>query len=392
MVIKYLKPTTFKNKTVLLRVDVNVPIDGKTGKVADDFRIASIIPTIRMLQEGNNRIILCGHLGRPDGRDKNLSLRPVARVLAGHLGYKFLETHHPLPEYPISHLIFYTGNIMADLHAGQLQNISSKDIVMLENLRFYKGEEGNDKYFARCLARLGEAYINDAFSVCHRAAASTVAITKFLPSYCGPLLEQEIKSLDVVTHKHKKPFVLLMGGIKISDKAKAVISAVAPALGAALGGPLGGMAGQVISQAIGGNVAQLEKAILANDPQSIVKLREIEANFKQRCLELGIEEQEIALKFEAAAVDDRKSAREMAKINMWPQIFISVAFLVGYFGFLYLFFSGEITVSPDWKSEANILLGVLSVNIPIIMQFWFGSSSGSQRKTQLLARSQPIEE
>lgn len=183
-----------------------------------------------------------------------------------------------------------------------------------------------------------------------------------------------------------------MSGIKISDKAKAVISAVAPALGAALGGPLGGMAGQVISQAIGGNVAQLEKAILANDPQSIVKLREIEANFKQRCLELGIEEQEIALKFEAAAVDDRKSAREMAKINMWPQIFISVAFLVGYFGFMYLFFSGEITVSPDWKSEANILLGVLSVNIPIIMQFWFGSSSGSQRKTQLLARSQPIEE
>ncbi len=220
MSIKYLKPTTLKNKTILLRVDVNVPIDDKTGKVADDFRIASIIPTIRMLQEGNNRIILCGHLGRPEGRDKSLSLKPVAKVLAGHLGYKFLETHHPLPEYPISHLIFYTGNIMADLHADQLKNITAKDIVMLENLRFYKGEEENDKYFARCLARLGDVYVNDAFSVCHRAAASTAVITKLLPSYCGPLLEQEIKSLDVVTHKHKKPFVLLMGGIKISDKAK----------------------------------------------------------------------------------------------------------------------------------------------------------------------------
>lgn len=183
-----------------------------------------------------------------------------------------------------------------------------------------------------------------------------------------------------------------MAKLRFSEKAKSVISAVAPALGAALGGPLGGLAGQVIAGAVGGNVDQLEKAIVANDPNAVVKLREIEAQFKQRCLELGVEQEEIALKFEQTAVADRQSAREMAKVNMWPQISISGLFLTGYFVFLYLFFGGAIEVPPDWKSEANLLLGILSVNVPIIMQFWFGSSSGSQKKTNLLAQAQPIEE
>ncbi len=181
-----------------------------------------------------------------------------------------------------------------------------------------------------------------------------------------------------------------MARLRFSEKAKTVISAVAPALGAALGGPLGGLAGQVISAAVGGNVDQLEKAVVANDPQAVVKLREIETQFKQRCLELGVEQEEIALKFEQAAVDDRKSARELAKVNMWPQIGLSTLFIVGYFTFLYLFFGGEIQIPADLKSEANILIGVLSVNIPIIMQFWFGSSSGSQRKSDLLARTPAI--
>jgi hypothetical protein len=181
-----------------------------------------------------------------------------------------------------------------------------------------------------------------------------------------------------------------MAKLRFSEKAKSVISAVAPALGAALGGPLGGLAGQVIAGAVGGNVDQLEKAVLANDPNAIVRLREIETAFKQRCLELGIEQEEINLKFEQTAVADRQSARELAKTNMWPQIGISSLFLAGYFVFLYLFFGGAIEVPSDWKSEANLLLGILSVNVPIIMQFWFGSSSGSTRKTNLLAQAQPI--
>ncbi len=218
MSIKYLKSTTLKNKTVLLRVDVNVPLNEKTGKVADDFRIQSIIPTIRMLQEGNNRIILVGHLGRPEGRDPKLSLKPVAERLADILGYKFLATHHPLPNYLINHLIFYTGNILADNHTQQLKNFKARDIVMLENIRYYKGEDAKDTHLAKKLSELADVYVNDAFSVDHHGAASVSVVPKYLDSYAGPGLEQEIKSLNVILERVKKPFVLMIGGIKISDK------------------------------------------------------------------------------------------------------------------------------------------------------------------------------
>lgn len=218
MAIKYLKSSTLKNKTVLLRVDVNVPLDEKTGKVGDDFRIRAILPTIKMLQEGGNRIIIVGHLGRPQGRDPKLSLKPVAELMANLLGYKFLTTHHPLPDYPINHLIFYTGNIEADTHTAQLKKIDAKDIIFLENIRFYKGEEENDQHLAKKLAALADVYVNDAFSVDHHASVSVSEMPKYLPSYAGPQLEQEIKYLSVLLGKVKSPFVVMMGGIKISDK------------------------------------------------------------------------------------------------------------------------------------------------------------------------------
>jgi phosphoglycerate kinase len=218
MSINYLKPNTLKNKTVLLRVDVNVPIDGKTGKIADDFRISSIIKTIKVLQQGKNRIILCGHLGRPEGRDKKFTLRPVAEKLAELMGYKFLATHHPLPDYPINHVIFYTGNIEADAHTEQLKRFDPKDIIFLENIRFYKGEEENDPHLAKKLSELADVYVNDAFSVDHHAAASVSMIPKYLPAYAGPELEQEVKHLSVLLGKVPSPFVVMMGGIKISDK------------------------------------------------------------------------------------------------------------------------------------------------------------------------------
>lgn len=222
MSIKYLKPSTIKNKTVLLRVDVNVPINKETGKIGDSFRIEQVIPTVKLLQEGGNRIIICGHLGRPEGRDPKLSLKPAAEKFAELLGYKFLETHKPLPSYPIHHVIFYTGNIEADAHTEQLKTTSPQDIIFLENLRFYKGEEENDTHLAKKLAELADVYVNDAFGVDHRKAASVSAITKFLPSYCGLLLEKEIKNLDLLLKSKKKPFVLMMGGIKISDKVETI--------------------------------------------------------------------------------------------------------------------------------------------------------------------------
>jgi len=222
MAIRYLRTAKIKNKTVLLRVDVNVPLDKKTGKVADSFRIEQIIPTIRHLQKDGNKVILCGHLGRPKGEDESLSLKSVAEKLADLLGLKFIHTDHKIPDYNIPHLIFYTGNIKEDKHQKQLGSIHPKDLVVLENLRFNRGEEENDPMFAKKLASLADVYVNDAFGVDHREAASVSAITKYLPAYAGLLLEKEIKSLDIVLHKAAHPFVVLMGGIKISDKVKTI--------------------------------------------------------------------------------------------------------------------------------------------------------------------------
>lgn len=221
--IKYLKSTTLKNKTVLLRVDVNVPMDKDTGRVEDSFRIEQVVPTIKLLQKGGNKIIICGHLGRPGGKvKKEFSLKPAAELMARLLDLKMVTTDYALPNYGIKHLVFYTGYITDPKHQEQIKNAPAKDIIFLENLRFYPGEEENQAIFAKQLAVLADAYVNDAFGVDHRKAASVVAITKYLPSYAGLLLESEIKSLDVVLHKSKKPFVLMMGGIKISDKVETI--------------------------------------------------------------------------------------------------------------------------------------------------------------------------
>lgn len=223
MAIKYLKPNTLKNQTVLLRADVNVPIGKSSGEVEDAYRLEQALPTLKLLMHSGNRVVLCGHLGRPEGKkDKKHSLKPVAEKLAGMLGMKFVETSHKIPSYHVPHLIFYTGNILEDKHGETLKSVHPKDLVLLENLRFYEGEEDNSAMFARKLAGLADSYVNDAFGVDHRKAASLCAITKYLPSYAGLLLEKEIKSLEVVLHKSRHPFVLMMGGIKISDKVRTI--------------------------------------------------------------------------------------------------------------------------------------------------------------------------
>lgn len=217
--LQYLKSASFKNKTVLLRVDVNEPLTN--GVLGDDFRIQKIIPTIQLLINRGCKVIICGHLGRPNGKfDKEFSLKPVAERTAELLGRKFISTDHAFPDYGINHLIFFSGNLENAATRRQILEIPQKDIIFLENLRFYSGEEKNSAFFAKQLSELADIYVNDAFAVCHRKAASVVAITKYITSFAGIVLEQELKNLSLVLNKPKKPFILLMGGIKISDKAK----------------------------------------------------------------------------------------------------------------------------------------------------------------------------
>lgn len=217
MAIKYLSKFAITNKTVILRVDFNCPI--KNGKVSDDFRIRASLPTLRRLREAGNKVLICGHLGRPRGQWKEeLSFRPVARHLADILGLKFIETDDKLPDYGINHLIFYAGDLRRADHRKQVESIPDKDIVFLENLRFYPEEEANDEQFAQNLASLADVFVLDAFGVAHHAAVSVTGLVKYLPAFAGLLLETEIKSLDAILKHARKPFVVMSGGIKLSEK------------------------------------------------------------------------------------------------------------------------------------------------------------------------------
>jgi len=167
-------------------------------------------------------------------------------------------------------------------------------------------------------------------------------------------------------------------GLKLSDKAKDVISVVAPTLGAALGGPLGGLAGQILGNLVtGGKPSDLEEAILTQKPETLLALKQAEYDFKEKLREMDIQEEEVFAK-------DRASARELAKVNMRPQMVLSTVFITGYFLILGAFFVGDIELTDSLREPFLVLIGVITASVPSIMQFWFGSSSGSSRKTDLL--------
>ncbi len=180
--------------------------------------------------------------------------------------------------------------------------------------------------------------------------------------------------------------------MKISQTAKDILAGVAPAIAGVIGGPAAGLAVKILADKLNAkkgdgspDTKAIEAAIASGDPETALKLAQANNEFILKCEEIG-------LKYEELSVEDRKNARDLAKLNMWPQIVLSTVFIAGYFTLLYWFFFGEITIAQEWKSEATMLLGILTVNVPIIMHFWFGSSSGSARKTTLLAKSPPVEE
>jgi 3-phosphoglycerate kinase len=199
---KTIKDFDIMGKTVLLRADYNVPLDPK-GRITDDYRIRKSLPTIDYLLEKNCRIVICSHLGRPTGsNDKKLSLKPIAEHLA-----KLLDK----PVLFVSDCIgTETEKARDDLKSGQ--------ILMLENLRFHSEEEANDDIFAKQLAYNAEVFVQDGFGVVHRAHASTVGVTKFLPSIAGLLLYDEVNSITEAMSNPKRPLVAIVGGAKIGDK------------------------------------------------------------------------------------------------------------------------------------------------------------------------------
>lgn len=188
---------------VLTRVDFNVPLDANSGNITDDSRIKAAVPTIDYLLDHNASLILCSHMGRPKGKAvPGLSLRSVAERLSSILRQS----------------VSFVPECIGTEVESRVAELKPGEILVLENLRFHAEEENNDPTFSQTLAKLGDVYVDDAFGTAHRAHASIVGVTKFLPSVAGLLLEKEINSLGKVLLTPARPFGLLLGGAKISDK------------------------------------------------------------------------------------------------------------------------------------------------------------------------------
>jgi len=199
-----LKQGDFKNKTTLVRCDFNVGIDDK-GAIAEDFRIRQAMPAIRYLQEQQAVIVLMSHLEKGENL---LSLKIVGERLEKLLGV------------PVKFINDCVGSSVA----GQIKRLKPGQVALLENLRFHKEEKANDDNFAKSLASLGQIYVNEAFSCSHRAHASIVGVPKYLPHYAGLLLEAEVANLSKILKNPQHPFVVIIGGSKVSTKARTVVN------------------------------------------------------------------------------------------------------------------------------------------------------------------------
>lgn len=204
MTFKTLKDFSVADKRVLVRCDFNVPVDSK-GNILDDFRIKQTLPTIKYLIENKAKVILMSHLGDPKGEVvSTLKLDVVAKRLA-----ELLEIS-----------VRKSDDCVGPAVESDVGNLKDGDILLLENLRFHKEEEGGDLEFAKKLASLGDIYINDAFGVCHRAHASVSGVPQLLPHAAGLLLEKEITNMDKVLQNPEKPMAAVIGGKKVGTKAK----------------------------------------------------------------------------------------------------------------------------------------------------------------------------
>ncbi len=248
-----LRDIEVRGKRVLVRVDFNVPTEERDGQIAitDDTRIRESLPTINYLREHGAKTILMAHFGRPKGKPApQYSLRPVADYLHTLIGQPVAFAHETIgtiPEEIISHM-------------------QEGDVTLLENLRFHAEEEANDADFAKTLAKLGDVYVNDAFGAAHRAHASTAGVTRFVDrSAMGFLMEKELQYLGAELEAPAKPFLVIMGGSKVSDKIGVIKALLARADTILIGGAMANTFWKAEGVNVGSSRVEADKVDLARE-------------------------------------------------------------------------------------------------------------------------------
>ena len=259
---KTIKDFDLKNKKVLIRVDYNVPL--KDGKILDDYRIKKSLPTLKYLLDQDCKIIICSHLGRPkNSEDKQFSLKPLAERLA------------ELIEKDVS----FAPDCVGEGTISLASNLKSKELLLLENLRFHPEEEANNADFSKQLASLAEVFVQDGFGVVHRAHASTVGVTKYLPAVSGLLLEIEVDTITNAMEKPKRPLVAIIGGAKIADKIEILGRFIDLADVVAVGGAMANTFLLAKGIKIGSSLADPENLSMAKDIIDKAKAKTKNNNF-----------------------------------------------------------------------------------------------------------------
>ena len=250
-----LRNAQVSGKKVLLRCDFNVPYDSQ-GNISDTRRIDESLESINFLINNNAKLILCSHFRRPHGNvDPSMSLKKVADCLSQKIGKTVKLASDVVGENARA--------LVSEMHDG--------DVCMLENLRFEIGEETNDPEFSKQLASLADIYVNDAFGACHREHASLVGVPSLLPSYCGFLIEKEVRMISSVVESPVRPFISILGGAKVSDKIGVIENLVDKVDTFIIGGGMTYTFMNALGYKIGDSICEHSKLSLAKDILSLVK-------------------------------------------------------------------------------------------------------------------------
>ena len=248
--IKSIDDLELKDKRVFVRVDFNVPLDSD-GSITDDTRINAALPTIRKLSQAGAKVVLASHLGRPKGQKvASMSLAPVAPVLAQLIG---------LP-------VLFLDDCKGEKIESAVNSMTSGQIALLENLRFYNGETDNDPLFAQSLAKLADVYVNDAFGTAHRAHASTFGVAELIPHRAaGYLIQKELEFLGQKTQSPDRPFIVILGGAKVSDKITVIDRLLDKADTIIIGGGMAYTFALANGQTVGDSLCEPDKVELARE-------------------------------------------------------------------------------------------------------------------------------